>query len=222
MTFSEVPVKLYNYYRSSAAYRVRIALNLKGITWQHVGVHLLKAQHRSADYLKLNPAGLVPSLLADDGAVLTQSLAIIEYLDEIKPTERPLLPKGAVDRAHVRALAQSLVCDVHPLNNVRVLNYLSNELAVTTEQKNAWIAHWMSLGLAAFEQTLAQLHTSGHFCFDDMPTLADCVLVPQVFSARRFNVDMTKYPRIVAIDALCNTLPAFISANPKNQPDFSP
>ena len=215
-------MELYNYYRSSAAYRVRIALNLKGITWQHVGVHLLKAQQRAPDYLKLNPAGLVPTLVADDGSVLAQSLAIMEYLDETMPEGTPLLPKGAVDRAHVRALALSLVCDVHPLNNVRVLNYLTNELGVTTDQKNAWIAHWMMLGLEAFEQTLAQSNMSGHFCFDDLPTLADCVLVPQVFSARRFNVDMSKYPRIVAIDALCNTLPAFISAQPKNQPDFSP
>ncbi len=215
-------MKLYNYYRSSAAYRVRIALNLKGITWQHVGVHLLKAEHRSADYLKLNPAGLVPSLVADDGAVLTQSMAIMEYLDELVPNSAPLLPSGAVERAYARALALALVCDVHPLNNVRVLNYLTNEIGVTVEQKNAWIAHWMTLGLAAFEQTLAESNMSGHFCFDDMPTLADCVLVPQVFSARRFNVDMAKYPRIVAIDARCSTLPAFISANPKNQPDFSP
>ena len=215
-------MKLYNYYRSSAAYRVRIALNLKGITWQHVGVHLLKAQHRAPDYLKLNPAGLVPTLLTDDGAVLTQSLAIMEYLDEMMPNVAPLLPKGAVDRAHVRALALSLACDVHPLNNVRVLNYLSNELGVTDDQKNAWIAHWISLGLEAFEQTLAQSKMSGHFCFDDMPTLADCVLVPQMFSARRFNVDIAKFPRIVAIDALCNTLPAFISAHPTHQPDFSP
>ncbi|MEO7255127.1 MAG: maleylacetoacetate isomerase [Casimicrobium sp.] len=215
-------MKLYNYYRSSAAYRVRIALNLKGIAWQHVGVHLLKAQHRSASYLKLNPAGLVPSLVADDGAVLTQSLAIMEYLDEIVPNVAPLLPQDAIERSHVRGLALALACDVHPLNNVRVLNYLTNELGVTADQKNAWIAHWISLGLEAFEQTLAQSTMSGHFCYDDMPTLADAVLVPQVFSARRFNVDMTKYPRIVAIDALCNTLPAFISAHPKNQPDFSP
>ena len=215
-------MKLYNYFRSSAAYRVRIALNLKGITWQHVGVHLLKSQHRAPDYLKLNPAGLVPTLVADEGAVLTQSLAIIEYLDEMMPESTPLLPKGTIDRAHVRALALSLVCDTHPLNNVRVLNYLTNELGATTEQKNAWIAHWMTLGLEAFEQTLAQSNMSGQFCFDDVPTLADAVLVPQVFSARRFNVDLTKYPRIVAIDALCNTLPAFISAQPKNQPDFSP
>ena len=215
-------MKLYNYYRSSAAYRVRIALNLKGITWQHVGVHLLKAQHRAPDYLKLNPAGFVPTLVSDDGAVLTQSLAIMEYLDEAMPNVAPLLPTGAVDRAHVRALSLSLACDVHPLSNVRVLNYLSNELGVTTEQKNAWIAHWISLGLEAFEQTLAQSRVSGQFCFDDMPTLADCVLVPQVFSARRLNVDLTKFPRIVAIDALCNTLPSFISAHPKHQPDFSP
>ena len=215
-------MKLYNYYRSSAAYRVRIALNLKGLTWQHVGVHLLKAQHRAPDYLKLNPAGLVPTLVADDGAVLTQSLAIMEYLDDAGLGDTPLLPKDPVDRAHVRALALALACDVHPLNNVRVLNYLSGELGATNEQKNAWIAHWITIGLGAFEKTLEQSGMSGHFCFDDMPTLADCVLVPQVFSARRFNVDVSKYPRVAAIDALCNTLPAFISAHPKNQPDFSP
>ena len=215
-------MKLYNYYRSSAAYRVRIALNLKGLTWQHVGVHLLKAQHRSPDYLKLNPAGLVPTLVADDGAVLTQSLVIMEYLDDAGLGDTSLLPKDPVDRAHVRALALALACDVHPLNNVRVLNYLSGELGATNEQKNAWIAHWITIGLDAFEKTLERSGISGHFCFDDMPTLADCVLVPQVFSARRFNVDVSKYPRIAAIDALCNTLPAFISAHPKNQPDFSP
>ncbi len=215
-------MKLYNYYRSSAAYRVRIALNLKGLTWQRVGVHLLKAQHRAPNYLKLNPAGLVPTLVADDGAVLTQSLAIMEYLDDAGLGDTSLLPKDPVDRAHVRALALALACDVHPLNNVRVLNYLSGELGATNEQKNAWIAHWITIGLDAFEKTLEQSGMSGHFCFDDMPTLADCVLVPQVFSARRFNVDVSKYPRVAAIDALCNTLPAFISAHPKNQPDFSP
>lgn len=215
-------MKLYNYFRSSAAYRVRIALNLKGITWHHVGVHLLKAQHRAPEYLALNPAGLVPSLVADDGAVLTQSLAIIEYLDEALPDSAPLLPVSALDRAHVRALALSLACDVHPLNNVRVLNYLTHELGVTPDQKNAWIVHWISHGLDAFEQTLAQSKTSGQFCFGNTPTLADCVLVPQVFSARRFNVDLTHYPLINAIDAACNALPAFISAHPQQQPDFSP
>ena len=215
-------MKLYNYYRSSAAYRVRIALNLKGLKWRHVGVHLLKQQHRAEPYLALNPAGLVPTFVDDDGVVLTQSLAIIEYLDEVKSGTTPMLPTKALDRAYVRALSLSLACDAHPLNNVRVLNYLSNVLNVTQEQKDAWVAHWITTGLAAFEQMLTQSGKSGQFCFDDMPTMADCVLVPQVFSARRFNVDISQYPRVAAIDALCNTLPAFISAHPKNQTDFSP
>ena len=215
-------MKLYNYFRSSAAYRVRIALNLKGLGWQHIGVHLLQGQHRAESYLALNPAGLVPTLVDDDGAVLTQSLAIIEYLDEVKSGTTPMLPIKALDRAYVRALSLSLGCDAHPLNNVRVLNYLSNVLNVTQEQKDAWVAHWITTGLAAFEQMLTQSGKSGQFCFDDMPTMADCVLVPQVFSARRFNVDISQYPRVAAIDGLCNTLPAFISAHPKNQTDFSP
>ena len=215
-------MKLYNYYRSSAAYRVRIALNLKGIKWDHVGVHLLKAQQRSPGYLALNAAGLVPTLVDDDGAVLTQSLAIIEYLDEVKAGTTPLLPTDALARAYVRSLSLSLACDAHPINNVRVLNYLSNALNVTQAQKDAWVAHWITTGLDAFEQALTKSGRSGEFCFNNMPTLADCVLVPQVFSARRFNVDISKYPRLAAIDALCNTLPAFISAHPKNQADFSP
>ena len=215
-------MKLYNYYRSSAAYRVRIALNLKGLKWNHVGVHLLKGQQRDEKYLAINPAGLVPAFVDDDGAVLTQSLAIIEYLDETYAGTTPMLPASPQDRAYVRALSLSLACDAHPLNNVRVLNYLSNVLNVTQAQKDAWIAHWITTGLAALEQMLAQSGKSGQFCFDDMPTMADCCLVPQVFSARRFNVDVSAYPRIAAIDALCNTLPAFISAHPKNQADFSP
>ncbi len=215
-------MKLYNYYRSSAAYRVRIALNLKGLKWDHVGVHLLKGQHRDEKYLAINPAGLVPAFVEDDGAVLIQSLAIIEYLDEVKAGTTPMLPAGALDRAYVRALSLSLACDAHPLNNVRVLNYLSTVLNVTQDQKDAWVTHWITTGLAAFEQMLEQSGNSGQFCFDNMPTMADCVLVPQVFSARRFNVDVSIYPRVAAIDALCNTLPAFIRAHPKNQPDFSP
>lgn len=215
-------MKLYNYFRSSAAYRVRIALNLKGIAWEHVGVHLLKREHRSAEYLALNPVGLVPSLVTDDGAVIAQSLAIIEYLDEIKPRKAPLLPKDKVARAHVRALALALACDVHPLNNLRVLNYLSNELTVTTQQKDAWITHWITVGLDAFEKSLALSKTTGKFCYGDTPTLADIALVPQVFSARRFNVDVARYPLVSMIDANCNALPAFIDALPSKQPDFQP
>ena len=221
-TITNQVMKLYNYYRSSAAYRVRIALNLKGMPWEHVGVHLLKGQHRAEPYLAVNPAGLVPALVADDGAVLTQSLAIIEYLDETRAGTTPMLPVGAADRAYVRALSLALACDVHPLNNVRVLNYLTTVLNVTQVQKDAWIAHWIMIGLGAFEKALEQSGKSGQFCFDNMPTMADCCLVPQVFSARRFNVDVAAYPRVAAIDALCNTLPAFISAHPKNQTDFSP
>ena len=213
-------MKLYNYFRSSAAYRVRIALNLKGIVWEHVGVHLLKREQRSPEYLALNPAGLVPSLVTDEGAVIAQSLAIIEYLEEIRPRKSPLLPKDKVARAHVRALALALACDVHPLNNVRVLNYLSNELTVTTQQKDAWITHWIVTGLEAFEKSLALSKTFGKFCYGDTPTMADIALVPQVFSARRFNVDIARYPLIAAIDTYCNELPAFIDAHPAKQSDY--
>ena len=218
-------MKLYNYFRSSAAYRVRIALNLKGLGWQHVGVHLVEGQQRAEPYLALNPAGLVPTLVDEDGAVLTQSLAIIEYLDEVKSGTALMLPTKALDRAYVRALSLSLACDAHPLNNVRVLNYLSNVLGVTQKQKDAWITHWITTGLAAFEQMLVQHKNqtgiSGQFCFGNTPTMADCVLVPQVFSARRFNVDIAQYPQIATIDAACSMLSAFSSAHPKNQPDFS-
>ncbi|MBL8309654.1 MAG: maleylacetoacetate isomerase [Burkholderiales bacterium] len=215
-------MKLYNYYRSSAAYRVRIALNLKGLSWDHVGVHLLKREHRNTEYLALNPAGLVPTLIDDDGTTLTQSLAIIEYLEETKAGTPPLLPKDPAARAYVRSLAMALACDVHPLNNVRVLNYITGELGATDAQKSAWIAHWIEIGLDAFEKVLLQSGLSGQFCYGDLPTMADCVLVPQVFSARRFNVDVSKFPRVAAIESLCNTLPAFIGAHPKNQSDFAP
>jgi maleylpyruvate isomerase len=222
-------MKLYNYFRSSAAYRVRIALNLKGIEWEHLGVHLVKREQRSPEFLKLNPAGLVPTLVDDDGAVLTQSLAIMEYLDDVKPNVARLVPSpqiAPIATAYVRAQSLSLACDVHPLNNVRVLNYLTTELNVTQAQKDAWIAHWITLGLDAFETTLANEQAAkselapGKFCFGDSPTMADCVLVPQVFSARRFNVDVSKYPLIEAIDANCNALPEFQAAHPAKQPDF--
>jgi maleylpyruvate isomerase len=213
-------MKLYNYFRSSAAYRVRIALNLKGVTWEHVGVHLLKGEQRSPEYLKLSPAGLVPSLVDDDANVVTQSLAMIEYLDDLFPDHAPLLPADSLARAQVRALSLALACDVHPLNNARVLAYLTKELSVSEAQKSAWIAHWISLGLAAFEQSLAQSKSCGKFCRGDTPTMADCVLVPQVFSARRFKVDVAAYPLVAAIDARCNELPEFQAAHPSKQPDF--
>ena len=213
-------MKLYNYFRSSAAYRVRIALNLKGIAYDPIAVHLVKREHRTPEFLALNPAGLVPALTTDDGAVLTQSLAIIEYLEEAHPATARILPADALARAHVRSLALALACDVHPLCNVRVLNYLTNDLSVAPSAKDQWIVHWISTGLDAFEKTLAQARTSGTFCFGDTPTLADIVLVPQVFSARRFGVDMAAYPLISAIDASCNVLAAFADAAPARQPDF--
>jgi maleylacetoacetate isomerase len=219
-------MKLYNYFRSSAAYRVRIALNLKGIDWEHVGVHLLKREQRSPEYLKLNPAGLVPVLVDDEGHVLTQSLAIMEYLDDLKPRKARLVPTDPIAKAHVRALSLSLACDVHPLNNVRVLNYLTAELNVTQAQKDAWIAHWITTGFDAFEQALAKEKTvksalaPGKYCVGDSPSMIDCVLVPQVFSARRFNVDVSNYPLIDAIDAHCAKNGAFAAAHPTKQPDF--
>jgi maleylacetoacetate isomerase len=221
-----IAMKLYNYFRSSAAYRVRIALNLKGIEWEHVGVHLVKREQRSPEYLKLNPAGLVPALVDDDENVFTQSLAIMEYLDDLKPRKARLVPTDPIAKAYVRALSLSLACDVHPLNNVRVLNYLTAELNVTQAQKDAWISYWITTGLDAFEQTLAKEKKAksavapGNFCVGDLPTMADCVLVPQVFSARRFNVDVSKFPLINAIDANCATVDAFIAAHPSKQPDF--
>jgi maleylacetoacetate isomerase len=219
-------MKLYNYFRSSAAYRVRIALHLKGMEWEHVGVHLVKREQRSPEYLSLNPAGLVPALIDDDGAVLTQSLAIMEFLDDLRPRKARLLPTAPTAKAYVRALSLSLACDVHPLNNVRVLNYLTAELNVTQAQKDAWIAHWITTGLEAFEKTLAKHKAAnsdlapGMFCLGDAATMADCVLVPQVFSARRFNVDVTKFPLIEAIDAHCAKLDAFAMAHPSKQLDF--
>ncbi len=215
-------MKLYNYFRSSAAYRVRIALNLKGVTWEHVGVHLVKGEQRSPEYMKLNPAGLVPSLVDDDATIVTQSLAIMEYLDEKYSSGVRLLPQSLAARAHVRAGALALACDVHPLGNLRVLNYLTNELGVTTEQRDAWLRHWISTGLTAFEASLAKSSLTGKFCFGEAPTMADCVLVPQVFSARRFNVDIAAYPLIAAIDSRCNEMPEFQAAHPAKQPDFQP
>jgi maleylpyruvate isomerase len=212
-------MKLYNYFRSSAAYRVRIALHLKGLAYEPTGVHLVKGEQRAAEFLAINPAGLVPALI-DDSAVLTQSLAIIEYLDEKYPNTLALLPKSPEARAAVRAASLSLAADVHPLGNVRVLKYLTGELGLSEAQKEAWLQHWISLGLAAFEASLVSSGSAGKFCFGDTPSMADCVLVPQVFSARRFNVDVTAYPTIAAIDAHCNSLAAFQAAHPKAQPDF--
>jgi maleylacetoacetate isomerase len=213
-------MKLYGYFRSSAAYRVRIAMNLKGLSAEDSSVHLQKAEQRANDYLAVNPQGLVPALVTDDGHVLTQSLAIVEWLDETH-AEPPLLPGDALGRARVRALAQMIACDIHPLDNLRVLNYLLHTLGVSDEQKNGWYRYWIDLGFEALETRLARDAETGRFCHGDAPTLADICLVPQVSNARRFKMDLTPYPTIVRIDAACQALPAFAAAAPDRQPDAS-
>ncbi|MDO9599918.1 MAG: maleylacetoacetate isomerase [Azoarcus sp.] len=212
-------MKLYTYFRSSAAYRVRIALNLKGLAYQAIPVHLLRTggEHRQEDYLAINPAALVPALV-DGERALSQSMAIIEYLDETHP-EPSLLPGAATDRARIRGIAQAIACDIHPLNNLRVLQYLGRELGATKEQKDAWYRHWVELGLEALETTLAGDARTGAFCHGDTPTLADCCLVPQVFNARRLNCRIDKLAVINRIVERCEAMESFRLAAPENQPD---
>jgi len=212
-------MKLYTYFRSSAAYRVRIALNLKGLDYEAVPVHLLRegGQHLMDNYLTINPSGLVPAL-QDDRMTLTQSMAIIEYLDELHPMV-PLLPKDAVGRARVREMAQIIACDIHPVNNLRVLKYLVKHLGLSEEAKTDWYRHWVIEGLRSLEAHLARNLGTGRFCHGDTPTIADCFLVPQVFNAQRFDIDVDAYPTIARINALCVDLPAFKAAHPSKQPD---
>jgi maleylpyruvate isomerase len=209
-------VKLYTYFRSSAAYRARIALNLKGVAYEMVSVHLTRGggQQHGAEFRAVNPQGRVPALALDSGETLIQSLAIIEYLEEAFPTP-PLLPSDPVARAHVRALAQVIACDIHPLNNTSPLFYLKNTLKHDQDTINAWYAHWVTVGFEAVEALLRP----GPYAFGDKVTLADVCLVPQVANARRFNVPLDKFPKIVAVDAACLKLPAFDKARPDNQPD---
>jgi len=212
-------MQLYSYFRSSAAYRVRIALNLKGLSYEYLPVHLLKdgGQQTSASYRKLNPTALVPTLV-DGEAVIVQSLAIIEYLEETHP-EPALLPSDPVGRARVRDLALGIACDTHPLNNLRVLKYLKHTLGVDEEAKTAWYRHWVHQGLAALEAQLAGSPATGRYCHGDTPTMADLCLVPQVANARRFDCDLSAMPNVVRIDAACRELPAFAAAEPSRQPD---
>lgn len=212
-------MKLYDYFRSSAAYRVRIALRLKGLDYESVPVHLLRdgGEQLQAGYRAVNPQGLVPSL-QDDGATITQSLAIIEYLDEMHPLA-PLMPRDALGRARVRSLALAIACDIHPVNNLRILRYLVKEAGLSEEAKNAWYVHWVQEGFCALEAQLAGSPDTGRFCHGDTPTMADCLLVPQVFNAVRFNIDLAPYPTIARIDATCRELPAFVAAHPSQQPD---
>ncbi|MGF6273231.1 maleylpyruvate isomerase [Massilia sp. UYP11] len=212
-------MKLYTYFRSSAAYRVRIALNLKGLPYDAVPVHLLKdgGEQMQEAYRQINPSALVPSF-QDDRITLSQSMAIIEYLEEIHP-EPPLLPKDAPGRGRVRELAQIIGCDIHPLNNLRVLKYLVRHLGLSSEAKTEWYRHWIIEGFQSLEAHLARDPGAGPFCHGDHPTIADCYLVPQVFNAQRFDIDVSAYPNIDRINSLCIELPAFRAAHPSHQPD---
>ncbi|HEX5488344.1 MAG TPA: maleylacetoacetate isomerase [Rhodanobacteraceae bacterium] len=211
---------LYSYWRSSAAYRVRIALNLKGMDYAIAPVHLMREggeQHHD-DYRAINPQQLIPTLVDGDN-VIRESLAIIEYLEDAYPGTRPLLPRAALGCARVRALAQMVVCDIHPLGNLRVLQYLTHELGVDDERKLAWSRHWIEVGFEAIEAVLAGSGHTGKFCEGDAPTLADCCLVPQVYNARRFEVSLSPYPTIERIDAACRKHDAFARAVPEAQAD---
>lgn len=212
-------IRLYGYWRSSAAYRVRIALNLKELGYDNVSVHLARdgGEQHSAEFKQLNPQQRVPVLLHGN-RILRQSLAIIEYLDETWPAP-PLLPVGPRDRARVRALAQLVACDIHPLNNLSVLRFLEDNWCVPQPEREQWVRHWIAQGFRALEDMLTEGHATGAFCEGDMPSLADCCLVPQVYNAHRFSVDMTPYPTIARINAHCLAIPAFDAARPERQPD---
>jgi maleylpyruvate isomerase len=209
-------MELYNYFRSSASYRVRIALALKGLDYDYKPVHLPKNEQLAESYAAVSASRLVP-LLRDGEHSLTQSMAIIEYLDETHP-QPPLLPATAVERARVRALAQDIACEIHPLNNLRVLRYLVRDLKLSEDDKNRWYRHWVETGLEVVERQLAAL--PGTYCHGDVPTLADCVLVPQIFNARRFDCRTEHVPHVMRVFEACMKLPAFENTRPEHCPDF--
>jgi maleylacetoacetate isomerase len=210
-------MKLYGYFRSSAAFRVRIALNLKGLAYETASIHLRRGDQAQPDYRAVNPQGLVPALEID-GLTLIQSLAVIEYLDETHP-EPPLLPATAAERARVRALAEIVACDIHPINNLRVLRYLARNYGRDETAIGVWYNHWIDAGFQALELLLAGNPATRTFCHGDRPGLADITLVPQVINAERYRLDMAPYPTIARIFAACMELPAFRAAHPDNQPD---
>jgi len=210
-------VKLYTYFRSSASFRVRIALNLKGLAYEPVFVHLPKGEQRKAEYAAVDPQELVPTLV-DDGRTLTQSLAIIEYLDETHPKPR-LLPEDATGRARVRSLSLLVACEIHPLNNLRTLQHLKRALGQNEEQISTWYRHWIADGLAKLEADLNRDDSGGRFCHGDAPTMADCCLVPQIFNAKRYDSDLGPYPKVMRIFDACMRLEAFDRAQPSKQPD---
>lgn len=210
-------MRLHTYFRSSAAFRVRIALNLKGLAYDSAFVHLPRGEHRAPAYGAVNPQALLPTL-DDGGKLLTQSLAILEYLEETKPSP-PLLPKDPFERARVRSLSLLIACEIHPLNNLRVLQHLKRALGQNEEQVNAWYRHWIGDGLAKFEADLVNGKTTGKFCHGDTPTMADCCLVPQVFNAQRYQCDTAAYPATMRVFAECMKIDAFDRAQPAKQPD---
>ena len=210
-------MKLFTYFRSSAAFRVRIALNLKGLPYEPVFVHLAKGDHRKPEYAGKYPQGLLPTLITD-GRALSQSLAIIEYLDETHP-HPALLPKDPPGRARVRSLALLVACEIHPLNNLRTLQYLKRGLGQSEDQVSNWYRHWIADGLGKLEADLAASSAAGKFCFGDAPSMADCCLVPQIFNARRYDSDLAPYPRVMRVFDECMNLEAFARAQPSQQPD---
>jgi maleylacetoacetate isomerase len=210
-------IKLYGYFRSSAAFRVRIALNLKKLEYETAPIHLRRNDQTKPDYLAVNPQGLVPTLV-DGDHTLVQSLAIVEYLDETYP-EPLLLPKHPADRARIRALAETVACDIHPINNLRVLRYLTHSLGHDEAAIANWYNHWIAAGFEALEKLLAKDSRTGVFCHGDAPGLADVTLVPQVVNAERYRLDLTPYPTITRIFRHCMALEPFVAAHPNNQPD---
>jgi maleylpyruvate isomerase len=210
-------MKLYTYFRSSAAFRVRIALNLKGLAYEPAFVHLPRGEHRAPGYSAINPQALVPTL-EDDGKRLTQSLAIIEYLEETHP-KPPLLPQDPLGRARVRSLSMLITSEIHPINNLRVLQHLKKALGQNDDGVNAWYRHWIADGLEKFEADLTSGKTAGRFCYGDMPTMADCCLVPQIFNAQRYQCDVAPYPATMRIFSECMKLDAFDRAQSSKQPD---
>ena len=209
-------MKLYTYFRSSAAYRVRIALNLKGLAYQSVSVSLLDGQHKSDKYVSANPQGLVPALELDDGRVLSQSVAILEYLEECYP-HTPLLPSDPLEKSRVRSVVNHIACDVHPLNNISILHYLRDELQADKRQINDWYAQWVTRAFSSIEQVVAP--RNGQVCFGTEPGMADCLLIPQVYNAKRFDIDLNPFPTIRSIYDHSNSIPAFHLAHPDQQPD---
>jgi maleylpyruvate isomerase len=212
-------MKLYTFFRSSASYRVRIALNVKGLAYEQAAIHLRRGggEQLKPAYKAINPQALLPAL-EDDGQVFSQSLAIIEYLEERYP-KPPLLPSGVADRAIVRSMALLIACEVHPIQNLRVLNHLKSDHKQSDDDTIRWARHWINLGLSTLEQMVNSVSSQGDFCFGQTPTIADLCLVPQLGNARRFGVDLSAYPKLLAIEAACMSLPAFVNAAPEQQPD---